>query len=82
MLRNKILKSVISCISLLIIICLVFSIFNGPNFVFVKYNYYKGYFKQNGGDLNNAIHDYTKAIELDKDYPTAYIYQEEVLIWI
>lgn len=73
MIRNKIFKSIISCALCLIIACVIFSIFKEPNFVFVKYHYYKGYLKQKQGDLDNAIRDYSKAIELDKNYPTAYI---------
>lgn len=70
---KKYLKSVISCFLLCVVIIILFSVFKGPNFIFVKYYYYSGYLKHNSKNLNGAIEDYTKAIDLDKTHATSYI---------
>ena len=45
----------------------------GSNFPLVKFHYWKGFIEQRNGNMENAIKNYDKATELDKEYPTAYI---------
>jgi tetratricopeptide (TPR) repeat protein len=66
-------KKIILCLICFIAVIIFFSIFKGPTFIFVKYHYYCGYFKLNSKKQNEAIIDFTKAINLDKSYQTAYI---------
>ncbi len=45
----------------------------GSNFPLVKFYYWKGFVNQRNGNLENAIKNFNKATELDKEYPTVYI---------
>jgi tetratricopeptide (TPR) repeat protein len=73
MTKNKFLKPFISTIISFLVIIAIFSIFKGPNYIFVKYYYYSGFAKQKSKNLVGAIEDYSKAISLDKTHSTSYI---------
>jgi len=70
--QKKTIKSLF--IFVLIVASLIgFSIWKRPTILVEKYYYYSGYFKQRGKNLTGAIEDYNKALQLNKNYQTAYI---------
>ena len=70
MIKNKILKP-ISSILILVVLC--FTIFKGPNFIYVKYYYWIGYSKQKLKNLDGAIDDFTKVLSFDKTHRNSYV---------
>lgn len=70
--KKKIFKPLIGTIlSFAVIIC-VLMLVKGPNFVFAKYYYWNGISKQKSEDRKGAIKDYSRAIEYDEEFLTAY----------
>lgn len=56
-----------------LVIVLIILAFKGPYFILIKYHYYNGYSKQKSNDYEGAITAYTKVLDYDKSYTTAYI---------
>ncbi|MGQ0829274.1 MAG: tetratricopeptide repeat protein [Bacteroidota bacterium] len=70
---NKYFKLLLWSIGSFLIIVIVISAFKGPCFILIKYNYYNGYSKQKSNDYEGAITAYSKVLDYDKSFTTAYI---------
>lgn len=70
---SKYFKPLLLSLGSFLIIIIVISTFKGPYFILIKYYYYSGYSKQKSNDYEGAIAAYSKVLDYDKSYTTAYI---------
>ena len=73
MINKKFLKPLLGTLLTFAIIIGGITLFKGSNHVFAKYYYWNGYSKQNAQDWEGAIEDYSKVLEYDNGFVTAYI---------
>jgi len=71
--KNKYFKPILWSIISFSIIVIIISVFKGPYFILTKYHYYSGYSKQKSQDYEGAIVAYTKVLNYDSLFTTAYI---------
>lgn len=70
---NKYFKPLLWSILSFLVVVIVISAFKGPYFILIKYHYYSGYSKQKSKDYEGAINAYSKVLDYDKSYTTAYV---------
>lgn len=67
------LKIIVGSILTLMVIIGGLKLFNGTDLILTKYYYWIGYSKHKSNDKKGAIEDYSKVLELDSKFVTAYI---------